>query len=331
MSHVYFSAPGNATWDSVTTNVDYSAPVPTNLGLSIAVDANGFAITIELPADTTGKVYCIKKTDASINSVFITVVDGGTIDGGAAYRLNTENESVFIQCYESGVYYVNSDYDPAGSGVTPTLQQVCVAGNQTGTNIIATTYNATGTVLYTSNSSFAVDATKFDYRFDLNAMATTVAATLPTGAAVNGQIFVFHVLNNYPVSITAVNITAPVGGTINGQPPANVFPVSVLYETLILKCVSNTGDYIRLSPSIRQFADIFAVTSGATATIPLTHRLTTVPTSANVSAANAAAAALLAGGNWWLTFTTVAVIINFPAPVGPIVAAQFWLQAWANR
>lgn len=323
---------GSADFDTIVIDGDYTAPLPIGAVLAIYVDATNGSVTVDLPEKATGKAYVIKKIDATANQVVVDVENGGRIDGVAATIISLQNESYFVQWESIGRYYIDADYNPAGSAVIPTLQQVTIAGNETLLPITAATYSATGTVLYSSPVSFNVDPNVFDYRFDMNAIATTITATLPTGAAVNGKIFAFHCINSWPVGINAVNVRAPAGGTINGQPPANIFPVSVIYETLILKCVSNTGDYIRLSPCVRINQEVIAYTTALpVAIIPLTHRLTTQPTTANIAPANAVAAGLLAGGNWWLTFAPNVVQVNFPAPVGPFVGAQFYLQAWANR
>lgn len=64
----------------------------------ILVDATGAARTITLPdaAGRTGKVYDIKKIDASANAVIIDGDGADTIDGAASASLTKQHESLTI-------------------------------------------------------------------------------------------------------------------------------------------------------------------------------------------------------------------------------------------
>lgn len=67
---------------------------------TIACDASGGAITINLPACASaraGKVYIIKKTDNSINAVVVDGNSSETIDGDTTQILFTQNAFVAIQ------------------------------------------------------------------------------------------------------------------------------------------------------------------------------------------------------------------------------------------
>lgn len=61
----------------------------------VLVDASGAARTITLPdaAGNTGRVYHVKKTDASSNAVIIDGDGADTIDGAATHSITTQYES----------------------------------------------------------------------------------------------------------------------------------------------------------------------------------------------------------------------------------------------
>lgn len=64
----------------------------------VFLNANGGAFTATLPtaASVTGKVYYLKKTDATTNAVTIATTSSQTIDGVVGTSLNTQNETLKI-------------------------------------------------------------------------------------------------------------------------------------------------------------------------------------------------------------------------------------------
>ena len=67
---------------------------------TVFADATSGAITVNLRAATnmTGKVYTIKKTDASANAVTVDPNGTETVDGAATYALTVQYQSVTIAC-----------------------------------------------------------------------------------------------------------------------------------------------------------------------------------------------------------------------------------------
>lgn len=60
---------------------------------TILVNATGGAVTVTLPTPTSGRLLCVKKTDASANAVTLT----GTIDGVVNPTLAAQYNSVLMQ------------------------------------------------------------------------------------------------------------------------------------------------------------------------------------------------------------------------------------------
>jgi hypothetical protein len=74
-----------------------SAYTATSNDDTILCNATGGAFTISLPLGSfVGKIYTVKKTDASANAVTVAGVSG-TIDGAANFVLAAQNNSVTIQ------------------------------------------------------------------------------------------------------------------------------------------------------------------------------------------------------------------------------------------
>ena len=74
----------------------------------ISADASGGAFTITLPAvaTATGKVYYIKKIDATGNPITIDGNGAETIDGAATAIINAQYESITLICNGS-TWYIN--------------------------------------------------------------------------------------------------------------------------------------------------------------------------------------------------------------------------------
>lgn len=70
----------------------------------ILCNATGGAITVNLPPASAiaGKVYLVKKTDASANAVTIDANSAELIDGAATYALSTQYAAVIIICDGTG-------------------------------------------------------------------------------------------------------------------------------------------------------------------------------------------------------------------------------------
>lgn len=96
----------NADITNGRVNVDVKTPIRAVSASDTALDADevitvsasGGVRTITLPpaAGIQGKVYTVKKTDSSTNTVTIDGNAAETIDGAATFVLNSENESVII-------------------------------------------------------------------------------------------------------------------------------------------------------------------------------------------------------------------------------------------
>jgi hypothetical protein len=81
---------------ATTTSASYTAAAAT----VILANANSAAITVNLPAASgkTGRIYTIKKTDASANTVTVDGNAAETIDGATTKVLTTQYEVVRIVC-----------------------------------------------------------------------------------------------------------------------------------------------------------------------------------------------------------------------------------------
>ena len=81
---------------NVTTASGTSGAVALTNGNSIVlVNASGASRTVTLPAPTSGKIFNIKKTDSSVNTVVISP-PSGTIDGAASKSLVAQYDSLTI-------------------------------------------------------------------------------------------------------------------------------------------------------------------------------------------------------------------------------------------
>lgn len=90
--HISGSVAFSTTSVSTTTTLD-------NTHHTVRVDASGGAVTINLPtaASSTGRVYVIKKIDATANAVTIDGDGAETIDGAATVSTTTQYVSYMIQ------------------------------------------------------------------------------------------------------------------------------------------------------------------------------------------------------------------------------------------
>lgn len=84
-----------ATINSVSANTTLDSSYYT-----VLVDASGGARTITLPAavNNSARIYIIKKTDSSGNSVTVDANASETIDGATTYVLTVQYESITVQC-----------------------------------------------------------------------------------------------------------------------------------------------------------------------------------------------------------------------------------------
>ena len=81
---------------NVTTASGTSGAVTlTNANSIVLVNASGASRTVTLPAPTSGKIFNIKKTDSSVNTVVISP-SSGTIDGAASKSLVAQYDSLTI-------------------------------------------------------------------------------------------------------------------------------------------------------------------------------------------------------------------------------------------
>jgi len=94
---VIAASAGVAPLSTRTESATYTATLSDDV---ILVNANSGAVTIDLPVAATanGKVYQIKKIDASANDVIIDGDGSETIDGALTQVTNTQYESFSIVC-----------------------------------------------------------------------------------------------------------------------------------------------------------------------------------------------------------------------------------------
>lgn len=90
------AAAGLAVVEITSANTPYPADPAQNT--VILVDATGGAIQVDLPAlaDVPGRVYHVKKTDASANAVTVAGASGDTIDGAATAVILIQYESLMV-------------------------------------------------------------------------------------------------------------------------------------------------------------------------------------------------------------------------------------------
>lgn len=82
----------------------------------LASDASGsFTITLPAVASNTGKVYYIKKTNSSANTITIDGNGGETIDGAATTSLSTQYDAIRIIC-DGSAWHIISNKAAASSG-----------------------------------------------------------------------------------------------------------------------------------------------------------------------------------------------------------------------
>jgi hypothetical protein len=81
----------------VSTSGNYTATVNDSV---IVVNASGGSVTVTLPAAATakGRMYNIKKTDASANSLVIDGNASETIDGALTLTTTTQYHSFTLVC-----------------------------------------------------------------------------------------------------------------------------------------------------------------------------------------------------------------------------------------
>lgn len=105
---------------------------------TIACDASGGAITINLPAAATtraGKVYVIKKTDSSVNAVIVDGNSSELVDLDTTQILFTQNAFIAIQNTGSGWIIVGQRGVLSGA-IWASTAQVQVANTTTETTLI---------------------------------------------------------------------------------------------------------------------------------------------------------------------------------------------------
>jgi hypothetical protein len=91
-------------------------PVIPTAGEVLLVDAISAAATVNLPPaiSSAGRVYEIKKTDSSTNSVTVEPFFSETIDNAVNTTLNTQYETIRIICDGNAWYLLSRDYPSFG-------------------------------------------------------------------------------------------------------------------------------------------------------------------------------------------------------------------------
>jgi hypothetical protein len=142
-----------------------------------AVDAASGNKVITLPdaSGNTGQVYVIKKLDNSSNTVTVQGTGGDPIDGDANYVL--ADSSAFVWVISNDTDWEIIGKSSAGSGSTPTLQQVLTAGS---TLTTSNTINSDGNALTiqsdngTNRSEIYFDASDLDFNAYASGKVTAV-------------------------------------------------------------------------------------------------------------------------------------------------------------
>lgn len=95
----------------------------------ILVNATSASVSVTLPDSTanSGKIFYIKKTDASFNRVVINTTSSQTIDGSTSTTLNTTNEDLELisdgsnwQILERRIPSITTSFTPTGTWTTNT-------------------------------------------------------------------------------------------------------------------------------------------------------------------------------------------------------------------
>jgi hypothetical protein len=163
--------------------------VATNDDWAILADASAGSLTITLPdaAIHSGRLFFVKKTDSSTNTVTVST-GGGTIDGSASVVISSQYGDVFV----------------ISDGTNYSLVAVA-AGGGGGTG---------GSVLAQVTKTANYNVTDADYTILGNAPAATpITITLPTAVGRLGRIFGVKKINS-PVADTVTIASA--GGNIDG-------------------------------------------------------------------------------------------------------------------
>lgn len=85
---------------------------------TILANAAGGSINVTLPlaGEKIARVYTVKKTDASANTVTLIPASGDTVDGAGTYVLSAQNDSVTVQSDAGTVWRVIAKVSASGGG-----------------------------------------------------------------------------------------------------------------------------------------------------------------------------------------------------------------------
>jgi hypothetical protein len=161
----------------------------TNDDWALFADATAGSLTITLPNANihAGRIFFVKKTDSSVNTVTVST-GGGTIDGSASVIISSQYGDIFV--ISDGTNYHTVAVSAGGGGGTG------------------------GSVLAQTTKTANYNVTDADYAVLGNAPAATpITITLPTAVGRLGRIFTVKKLNS-PVADTVT--VASAGGTIDG-------------------------------------------------------------------------------------------------------------------
>lgn len=192
---------GNTGSGSITFNVPTSFQAGIQLlGFSIArlaatsnqtlgvndsyasMDATSGNLTVALPTVAQGQMIIVKKTDASANTVTVSVTGGGTIDGVTTYVLTTKGQSATFVQSSGANYEVTGTASSSGAVTSGTYVPLL-----TNTTNIASSSGASGKYIRVGN--LVTVTVNFTCAATLNATASVITFTLPITSTISSQGF----------------------------------------------------------------------------------------------------------------------------------------------
>jgi len=166
-----FDIDGSLALPTTNTSIDITLDAT---HFTVLVDATGAARIVTLPtaASVPGRVYVVKKTDVSANTVTIDPAGAELIDGAASKVLGTQWQSIAFQSNGTSWYIIADPISGAGgSGVTIRKNSGANVGTETrlnlieGANITITAIDDPGSTevdITIAATAGAVDLTQFE-------------------------------------------------------------------------------------------------------------------------------------------------------------------------
>lgn len=175
---------------------------------TIYADATSGALTLTLPAATTGNLYRIVKIDSSANTVTISRAGADTINGSTSIVLAKQYDSMNIQSDRSTHWYAH-----AFSG-SYTANKPLIGNGTTAPSVGAASGNTT-TFATTSGTLTSTHCVKIDASGNLVDSGATCAGS-PTAVTLT-KLTSTGTTTGYVFTVTAANATAGATYTNNAQ------------------------------------------------------------------------------------------------------------------